>query len=400
MRPRTLTKAIAATLVLALVPAANVSTAAGNRPKNPRVPRGFVGMTVDGPAIGSHVNLAHELDLMVASGVESIRVPFNWYAQQPYRSFSQVPPSQRSEFQDVNGVPTLFQDTDRIVTLTAERGLSVLPVVQYTPGWAALHPGSLTSPPASPATYANFVGGLVRRYGSRGAFWTQNPQIPRVPIRMWQIWNEPESPLAWSEQPSWAPSYVKMLRAARVAVKAADPSAKVVLGGLTNFSWDYLAQIYKVPGARGAFDVVAVHPYTKYPSGVVVIIERNRNVMNRAGDGRKPILATELGWPSSRGHTPQYGFETTEAGQAQRLTAVLPLLARRRRGLRLIGFYYYTWMGTEPSTQSFDYAGLLRFDRGQISFKPVYSAFRRGALAIEHCRRKANVATRCLLSSG
>jgi hypothetical protein len=356
-------------------------------------------MMAGGPLLGPHVDLAHELDLMVARGVESVRVQFNWYVQQPYERFAQVPPDQRNEFQDAHGVPTRFKDTDRIVALAAARGLSVLPVVQYAPGWAALHPGSITSPPASPSTYANFVGALAGRYGSRGTFWTQHPSIPRSPIRMWQIWNEPESLLAWSEQP-FAKGYVKLLRATRSAAKAADPSARIMLGGLPNFSWDYLAEIYKVRGARGTFDAVAVHPYTRKPIGVIVIMQKVRDVMDRAGDSRKPIFATEMGWPSSQGKTQQYGFETTESGQAQRLAALFPLLARHRRGLGLMGFYYFTWLGTEPSSQSFDYAGLLRIHLGRISRKPAYSVFGRGALALEDCRRKANVATRCLRATG
>jgi hypothetical protein len=236
----------------------------------------------------------------------------------------------------------------------------------------------------------------VQRYGPRGSFWTQNPGVHRVPIRMWQVWNEPESLLAWSDQP-FASAYVKLLRATRAAIRAADPGGQVVLGGLPNFSWEYLAQIYKVHGARQTFDLVAVHPYTRQPQGLLTIMQKVRDVMRRAGDSRKPMLATEMGWPSSQGKTPQFGFETNEAGQAQRTAALLPLLARHQRELGLIGFYYYTWMSSDSSRKdSFDYAGLLRFRSNRMVAKPALAAFARGALAIEGCRRKGPLATTCV----
>src|SRR5205085_10285540 len=119
----------------------------------------------------------------------------------------------------------------------------------------------------------------------------------------------------WSEQP-FARSYVKLLAAAHAAVKAADPGAKVVLAGLAEFSWQYLAQIYAVQGARELFDMVAIHPYTADPTGVIVILQRVRAVMNRFGDAAKPTLATEITWPSSQGKAPpQFGVSTTEDQQ-------------------------------------------------------------------------------------
>ena len=152
---------------------------------------------------------------------------------------------------------------------------------------------------------------------------------------MWQIWNEPHFTSYWSQQP-FAPGYVKLLAAAHAAIKAADPGAKVVLAGLADFSWQYLAQIYRVPGARRLFDIVALHPYTAEPRGVITIMQRVRAVMNQFGDRAKPILATEITWPSSEGKAPpQFGVSTTEAGQAARLAAVVPLLMANRSKLGL-----------------------------------------------------------------
>jgi hypothetical protein len=330
---------------------------------------------------------------MVASGVESVRVAFDWSAAQPYRSWSDVPPSAVGEFQDVGGIPTNFAQTDELVGLAAQRGLQVLPTVLYTPGWdAAPHVPWVLGVPASNAPYANFLKALVNRYGPSGSFWGGSGVRYR-PIRMWQIWNEPDIPSFWPPRPFFA-SYVALLRAAHAAIKSADPGAQVVLAGMPNYSWQYLSGIYKVHGARGAFDVVAVHPYTAQPQGVITILSLVRGVMNSAGDTQKPILATELSWASSNG---RQGWETNRAGQATRLASLLPLLASNRDRLHLLGFDYYTWVSAEtPGSPWPQFSGLFRFSNDQVVAKPAFFAFRHAALALEGCSVKASVATGCL----
>jgi hypothetical protein len=352
------------------------STAAGTR----AVSGPLVGVMFDGPALGSTVDLGPQLDQAVSSGVESVRLVVDWSRLQP----------------SANG-PIRFGDLDPVVAAAAARGLSVLPVVERTPAWDALSPGVSGSPPRATAPFAAFLTALVKRYGPAGNFWPAHPNVARVPIRMWQIWNEPHFTSYWSVQP-FAPGYVKLLGAAHAAIKSADPGAKVVLAGLADFSWQYLAQIYRVPGARGLFDVVALHPYTAQPQGVITIMQRARKVMNQFGDRAKPILATEITWPSSEGKAPpQFGVSTTEAGQAARLAAVVPLLMANRAKLGLTGFYWYTWMGDEtprPHPDGFDFAGLLTYVSGRVTATPALAVFRRSALRIEGCTRKAS-ATRC-----
>jgi hypothetical protein len=367
-------------------------------PVHRSLPGGLVGVMFDGPVLAGGVDLGQQLDSAVASGVESLRVPIDWAQVQPVRSFSQLPAGLREPFTNVGGVPTAFGPLDRIIGAAAAHGLTVLPVVERTPKWDALQPNNGSSPPASPAPYGAFLTALVKRYGPHGSFWAQHPSVPATPVRMWQIWNEPHFTSYWSEQP-FAPSYVRLLRASHDAIKAADPSAEVVLGGLADFSWQYLAQIYGVPGARTLFDVVAIHPYTGEPAGVIVILKKVRAVMNQFGDARKPILATEITWPSSQGKAPpQFGVSTTESQQAQRLNQVMPLLAGDRTQLGLMGFYWYTWMGNESPSRTpygFNYAGLLKYVSGNVSAKPALAVFKRWALQIEHCRRKAGNAATC-----
>jgi hypothetical protein len=392
-------------VALVLTPLLVSVSAAPARTRKPArqsaVPPGFVGMDVDGPLFpntDARLDLPSQLDTMVTSGVESLRATFDWAIAQPYRSWSQVPAAERGEFTDVGGIPTQFTQLDEIVGLAAERGLTIMPTVLDAPRWDGIADRRiLTARPKSVGPYANFVKALVQRYGPKGTFWV-NSTIPKAPIRMWQIWNEPNIREFWSHQP-YAKSYVPLLKAAHSAIKSADPGAKVVLAGLPNFSWVALGRIYKVRGARSLFDVVAVHPYTKQPAGVITILTKVRQVMAAAGDRRKPMVADEISWLSSVGQTPKTtGFDitTTPAGQAHNLGVLLPLLGRERVKLKLLAFYYYTWIGTEKRRAlAWDFAGLLRFSSGKVTEKPAFKVFRRDALALEHCRTKVATATRC-----
>jgi hypothetical protein len=386
-RSRQLALAAALACLLALS-AAGTATA--------RVPFGFAGVMIDGPMNAPGYDPSAEMDVMVASGVESVRFAFHWVDGQPYRSFADVPPDQRAQFADVGGVPTTFSRFDPMVAGAAARGLTLLANVTTAPGWAAKRPGVFGSPPKGTAPFARFVRALVQRYGPSGRFWAEHPELPRRPIRSWQLWNEPNLRYSWTER-RWAPGYVRLLRAGRAAVKGVDRGARIVLAGLANVSWADLDDVYRVRGARRLFDVVAIHPYTKPPDGVITILERVRRTMARHGDRRKPITVTEFGWPSSRGKVRGIGVSTDRRGQAARLARALPLLARHRKRLRLQSAYYYTWVTNDrPNSSIFFFAGLRhRLPSGEIVPKPAFHAFRRIALRLERCRVKATVATRC-----
>lgn len=363
-----------------------------------RVPRGFIGIMLDGPVFSRHVSLDRQMGAMARDGVESVRVVFSWSNAQPYENWQQVPQREISEFTDgPSDIPTDFRFSDGVVRAAALHGMSVLPVPVYAPEWDVL-PGGSHAQPKRVGPYADYLTALVERYGPNGTFWEANPRLPYLPIRSWQVWNEPDMDYFWTQFP-FAPSYVALLRAAHAAIKQADPRAKVILAGLANRSWTALASIYRVRGAGKLFDAAAAHPYTAQARGVIKILGYVRRVMNRHGDAHKPLLVTEFGWPSSLGRSPAtFGIATTEKGQASRLAAVIPLLARDRRRLGLSGVDLYTWMGLEgPDEPTFDYSGLLAFDpsRNAVRRKPALAVFRRAALALEGCREKSSVATRC-----
>jgi hypothetical protein len=342
-----------------------------------QVPRGWLGVVADGPLTAPGFP-AREWDLLAASGAESVRTAFYWREIQPGG------PSDAD-----------FSATDPVVLAAAQRGLSVLPVLQGTPGWAAQHPGDAASPPRDPADFARLATLLVARYGPRGSFWAQHPELPSRPVTDWQIWNEPNLTRYWNVAP-WAPPYVALLKAADRALKAADPGSRTILAGLPNESWLALRAIYAA-GAHGSFDVVALHPYTGRPSNVIKLVRFARREMRPRGDSRIPVWVTELSWPAAVGKThTTAGFETNERGQAERLESGLALLARDRKALRIGRVYWYTWLSAEGSTtSSFDYSGLRRVRAGRVVTTPALSAFERVAKRLEGCAKRLGDATRC-----
>jgi hypothetical protein len=367
---------IACISLAALAVVLAVATPSGAAPR--RIPFGWMGMNVGGVVFDPGIDLGAQMQDMVGVGVETLRVPAFWNEIQP----SPGPPD--------------FSRLDGVVADAARRQLRVMPIVVGTPSWAAIRPDDVYSPPQGTANYAALVTALARHYGPRGDFWAAHPELPRVPIREYQIWNEVSLPGYWSIQP-FARAYVALLHAAHDAIRRVDPGATIVLAGLPNFSWRDIASIYRAGGRRW-FDVAAVHPYTSLVGNVVRIVQLNRQTMARYGDARKPILVGELSWSSGRGHVQEsHGFlTTTESGQAQRIAQALPALAAARLRYRISQVFWFNWLSPPVgSPNAFDYAGLRRLeDGGRIVDKPAFAAYRAAARRLEGCAKGA-LATRC-----
>src|SRR3954470_6903769 len=369
---RTMRTAVLLTLVLCLTAPSAASAAAR------QVPPGWLGVVADGPLTESPFGSADEWNRLAGSGAESLRTAFYW---------RQVQPSSAAD--------ASFAPTDAVVLAAASRGLSVLPVLQGTPDWAAASLGDPGSPPRDPADFARFVTLLVTRYGPSGSFWAEHPEVARRPIRAWQIWNEPNITRYWNVA-SWAPSYVRLLKVAHAALRHADPGALTILAGLPNESW-LARRRFSGAGGRHAFDVVALHPYTSTPSNALKLVRLARAEMRRRHDTKVAVWMTELSWPASVGKVDgPRGFTTTDAGQAARLRQGLDLLVRNRRKLRIGQVDWYTWLSEEgASASTFNYSGLRRIRAGQLVDSPALATFRSEARRLEGCAKAPGIANRC-----
>jgi hypothetical protein len=361
--PRLLALAAVALSLLVTAPAAEAAKR--------RVPQGFFGVMWDRAAASTDPSAQdRQWALMARTGVESVRTVLSWRRIEP----------RQGAFD--------FARTDQLVTLAARRGMELLPVVMGTPGWAAVQPADLASQPRDPASYGALMTKLVGRYGRGGDFWAEHPELPRRPVRSWQVWNEPHISSYWrSESEPWAISYVRLLSTANAAIKARDPKATVVAAALANRSWEYVDLLYEA-GARDHFDVLAINFFTSRPDLVLRGVRVVRRVATEHGDRRVPIWLTETTWPASRGRirSPHGGdWPTTERGAAKRLRAFFPLAARHRRKLGLERMFWYTWASAYRESDLFDYGGLLRFDGRTFAPRPVLAAFAAGALRLEGC---------------
>jgi hypothetical protein len=173
-------------------------------------------------------------------------------------------------------------------------GSKVILDVMGSPEWET---GSADeyAPPKNPDDYAAFVGALAQHFGTK--------------VSAYEIWNEEDAPIWWTGAPDPA-AYAQLLQATYPVVKAADPSATVVLGGLTGNDYEFLEDLYK-DGAKGSFDVVAVHtdtacnklspyeflrgPENRLIPDSFLAYREVHDVMLANGDD-KPIWMTELSW--------------------------------------------------------------------------------------------------------
>jgi polysaccharide biosynthesis protein PslG len=356
-------RALVAAGLLALALSACGGGSSSDDDSGPSRPAALLGVTA-GVLTEAGAPVQSEVRTMAATGVTTLRAPFYW-----------------SHIETTKGKPS-FAAIDPLVAATAREHIELLPIVLGAPSWAALHPKLGNSPPADPATYAAFLKVLIARYGPDGSFWDNHPDLPKQPIRAWQIWNEPNHNRYWSDQP-YAARYVALARAARKAIKAADPEAVVVAAGFADRSWESITQIYRA-GAKGVFDVIAIHPYTYEVGNVLRIVRYARRSLRQAGDGSRPMWLTEVTWSSGKrpGHQP-YPFETTPADQAARLSEALPLLIAQRKALGVQRIFWENWISRDSNhANPFDFSGLrVLHPDGGVTSKPAYFAFKKVALA-------------------
>lgn len=369
-----------ATYVAALVVALLVVSAAPAAAAKRKVPQSFYGVNWDrdvaAPSVPDGIVEGH-FDRMAMTGVETLRTNFYW-------AFAQPQP----------GAAFDHTYTDRIVRFATARRIAVLPVVILAPSWARDDNGEF-APPRDSRQYGAYLTSLIERYGPSGTFWTQNPGLPKRPIRHWQIWNEPhlEFQFTVAQDEDWARRYGDLLGVAHDAAAQADPGARIVLAGLANQSWRYLARLYRVGRIRGKFDIAALHPYTVYPRGVTILSRRFRDVMRRYGDSRKQLWITELGLPAARGKTDSPNFlQTTDRGMARFLEASYERIAASRRSRRtgVSRTYWYTW-ASPYAGELFQYTGLFEYNalNGKTKAKPAYRTYRRSARQHQGCTKTA-----------
>lgn len=117
-----------------------------------------------------------------------------------------------------------------------QNGVETILIVRSAPLFAQREPGQFCGPIAEEAfpAFAQFLGELVTRYSQ-----------PPYNVHYWELWNEPDVAVTGSKPDQlfgcWGDPeaadfgggyYAEMLKWAYPAIKAADPQAQVLIGGL------------------------------------------------------------------------------------------------------------------------------------------------------------------------
>jgi hypothetical protein len=282
------------------------------------------------------------------------------------------------DFEQLKGV---YNDWNLIATGAAidqarAAGAQVIVMVHEAPSWAS---GSSSSNVArNPADYADFIRFLAGHY--------------RGKVAAYEIWNEQNYARFWSTGPS-ATAYAALLKAAYPAVKAGDPEARVVYGGLSRNDYFFVDETYRA-GVKGSFDALAVHPYPdcgrspdwletyadgRIRRGAFLGYREVRATMAAYGD-LKPIWFTEFGWTTatsvcdpSKG---SYFGGVSETTQAAYLTRALELAAQDTyvEVALIYNFRNNFWAGDADDAEA--RFGLLRTD---FTPKPSFFAVQQAA---------------------
>jgi hypothetical protein len=188
--------------------------------------------------------------------------------------------------------------------------------------------------PTDLAAYRTFVTTVVEAFDGDGR---QDVRGLKKGIKYWQVENEWD--WRWKDTPE---RFVELLKVTYETIKAADPEARVVLGGISklgpdafhaglfgdsiemdgkrvtpamlerqpHFREEYPLRTYVLEHGHPYFDVVSFHQYGRY-AAIEKEMEYLRGIM-RAHGYDKPVWMTEVGGPFA-----PYGEAYSEDRQAQ-----------------------------------------------------------------------------------
>jgi hypothetical protein len=271
----------------------------------------------------------------------------------------------------LDAYPEKLAGIEQSVQMAHAAGAKVLVMFNHSPAWAS-GSDNLDAPPRDPQDYGDALGALARHL--------------RGQVDAYEIWNEPNHPHFWPAPGGPDPAaYAALLKAGSQAVRAADPSAAVVFGGLAFNDYNFLERAYEAaPDLGDSFDVMGVHPYP-------MPFNQAPEVTERAPDGRispysfsgyrevhatttahgeaKPVWFTEFGWSTTTNPTQGVSEET----QADYLTRAFEFV--EQDPFVEVAMTYNlrnNYFANDADTWD-DRLGLMHSD---FSLKPAYSAFK------------------------
>lgn len=322
------------------------------------LPPGFVGISPQNPGT------AKDYLLMREAGIKSVRQPLVWRAVEP-----QNPAFSERQWGYI----------DHEVRLAAENQMEVFPFLIGTPAWVASEEIDLPVANAwQRRAWASFVRAVVDRYGVEGSFWREEEDVPYIPMRRFEIWNE-ENIVSFANDPE-PKRFATLIRIAGRVIHREQPGAKVIVGGLFGrplqippnvASGDFLARMYRAGRVKPHFDGIALHPYVADARAMAGQLRNLRRIARNHGDADVPLYITELGWGSASGPT---RWQRGLYGQARQLDKALAIVNANRLRWNIRGVWWFTWADEGGSCLFCGSAGLLDARR---EAKPAWYRFNR-----------------------
>ena len=320
------------------------------------LPAGFVGISPQSAGTARDYRLMREAD------IRSVRFPLFWGAVEP----------ENPAFSERQWAPY-----DREVRLAAEAGLEIFPVVLGTPSWVSPLKSDLPIRTAQQRrAWASFLRAAVHRYGSDGAFWRGEEELPYRPVHRWEIWNE-ENIVTYMPHPD-PRRFATLIRIAGRVIHRQAPGSKVILGGLFGqplqvppnmASGDFLNRFYRAGNVKKYFDGVGLHPYVADAVAMGAQLHNLRRIMRRHRDPGALLYVTELGWGSADGPS---RWQRGLFGQAFQLSKAFAMLSANRVRWGVGGVWWFTWTDEGGTCVFCHSAGLLNKER---EAKPAWYRF-------------------------
>jgi hypothetical protein len=254
--------------------------------------------------------------------------------------------------------------------------INIIGVIQTTPYWASGVPK--TDPdwywyaPTNLEDFADFAYAAALHYKGK--------------IKVWELWNEPDVDITFKCRGcNPVTTYAKMLELGYAAIKRADPSAIVLVGGLSvhdhnNQGMAFLEQVVRASGGKLNFDVLSIHPYMpdRHPESTdpkTVVqnfpyrLENAYKWLQAHGAPTKEIWITENGYSTC---TACGNLGVSEEEQAVRLVRLHAIAMAAPN----VTHFNYFQMKDKFNGGASDLWGNMGILRNDLSPKPAYRAYK------------------------
>lgn len=197
--------------------------------------------------------------------------------------------------------------TDRRAALAVQGG--DLSVLRSPVSAASSPPRNLYAPIFADGTDSYAPGKLPNPSNPWARFVWRTVSEFKDHIKHWEIWNEPDFSLFWSGSVA---DYVRLLKVGALAARAADPQARILVGGMMYWEWanrtgtehawlraflDELARDPEAPRYGYYFDIIPWHFYSR-PSDLYDRIRSAQALLAQRGVAGKTLWVNETNAPA------------------------------------------------------------------------------------------------------